>query len=82
MPKDDKNKYKVLDARNAFPSQKNEFRSFLKSMKEIFPELIELGKLKSEYSKKRFDSLVEEGFSEKQALEIVKIEKTPFDTGG
>ena len=48
-------------------------------MDDVFPEFIELGRLKSKYNKERFDSLKEEGFNEEEAIEIVKSEKTPFD---
>lgn len=80
MSNDNKNNFKVLDAKNIFSNPKNELQKYLRMMDDVFPEFMELGRLKSKYNKERYDSLKEEGFSEKEAIEIVKSEKTPFDT--
>lgn len=48
-------------------------------MLEMMPLILEMAKEKSKYNKARYQSLIDEGFTEQQALEIVKNEKTPFD---
>ncbi|MDU0461942.1 hypothetical protein [Staphylococcus ureilyticus] len=48
-------------------------------MRSQLPIVLEIAKLKSQYQKERLASLKREGFTDEQALEIIKVEKTPFD---
>lgn len=43
------------------------------------PIIIEIAKMKSAYQRERLTALRREGFTEEQALEIIKAERTPFD---
>lgn len=38
-----------------------------------------MARLKSEYQRERLTSLRQQGFTEEQAIEIIKVERTPFD---
>ena len=38
-----------------------------------------MARLKSEYQRERLTSLRQQGFTEEQALEIIKAECTPYD---
>lgn len=48
-------------------------------LKSMLPLILELAKLKSEYQRERLTSLRPQGFTEEQALEIIKAERTPYD---
>ncbi|MBF0770372.1 hypothetical protein [Staphylococcus warneri] len=48
-------------------------------LKSMLPLILELAKLKSEYQRERLTSLRQQGFTEEQALEIIKAERTPYD---
>lgn len=48
-------------------------------MKSMLPLILEVAKMKSEYQHERLTSLRQQGFTEEQALEIIKVERTPFD---
>ena len=43
------------------------------------PMFLKLAKDKSEYNRVRYEHLISQGFTEEQAVEIVKYDKTPFD---
>ena len=45
----------------------------------MLPIILEVAKMKSEYQHERLTSLRKQGFTEEQALEIIKVERTPFD---
>lgn len=76
MTNNKNNNFKVLDATNVLPSQKRDMQQGIKEFKELLPEMIELSKLKAYYSKERMNHLLDEGFTEYQALEIVKAGST------
>lgn len=57
----------------------NELKYNIMRFKKFRKTLSEVGTLKAEYQKRRFDALKDEGFTARQALEIVKVEKTPFE---
>lgn len=48
-------------------------------LKSMLPLILEVAKMKSEYQHERLTSLRQQGFTEEQALEIIKVERTPFD---
>lgn len=48
-------------------------------LKSVFPLMLEVARLKSEYQRERLTSLRQQGFTEEQALEIIKVERTPYD---
>ncbi|MBC3134722.1 hypothetical protein [Staphylococcus warneri] len=48
-------------------------------LKSMLPLILEPAKLKSEYQRERLTSLRQQGFTEEQALEIIKAERTPYD---
>lgn len=48
-------------------------------LKSMLPLILEVAKMKSEYQRERLTSLRQQGFTEEQALEIIKVERTPFD---
>lgn len=48
-------------------------------LKSMLPLILEVAKLKSEYQRERLTSLRQHGFTEEQALEIIKAERTPYD---
>lgn len=48
-------------------------------LKSILPLILEVARLKSEYQHERLTSLRQQGFTEEQALEIIKVERTPYD---
>ena len=48
-------------------------------MKSIVPLVLEVARLKSEYQRERLTTLRQQGFTEEQALEIIKVERTPYD---
>ena len=48
-------------------------------LKSTLPLILEVAKMKSEYQHERLISLRQQGFTEEQALEIIKVERTPFD---
>jgi len=48
-------------------------------LKSTFPLILEVARLKSEYQRERLTSLRQQGFTEEQALEIIKVERTPYD---
>ena len=48
-------------------------------LKSMLPLILEVAKMKSEYQHERLTSLRKQGFTEEQALEIIKVERTPFD---
>lgn len=51
----------------------------LYELKSMLPLILEIAKMKSEYQHERLTSLRQQGFTEEQALEIIKVERTPFD---
>lgn len=57
----------------------NELKYNIMRFKKYHETLSEVGVLKARYQKSRFDALKDEGFTAKQALDIVKVEKTPFE---
>ena len=57
----------------------NELKYDIMRFKKFRETLSEVGALKAEYQKSRFDALKDEGFTSRQALDIVKVEKTPFE---
>lgn len=59
--------------------KKREMKNAVSEMVNVMPHLLEVAKLKAEYKRKMYNEYIEQGFSEKQALEIVKAERTPFD---
>lgn len=48
-------------------------------MKSNLPLLLEIAKQKSQYQKERLVNLKREGFTDEQAIDIIKVEKTPFE---
>lgn len=48
-------------------------------LKSTLPLILEVARLKSEYQRERLTSLRQQGFTEEQALEIIKAECTPYD---
>jgi hypothetical protein len=48
-------------------------------LKSMLPLILEVAKMKSEYQHERLTSLRQQGFTEEQAIEIIKVERTPFD---
>lgn len=48
-------------------------------LKSMLPLILEVARLKSEYQCERLTNLRRQGFTEEQALEIIKVERTPFD---
>lgn len=48
-------------------------------LKSMLPLILEVAKMKSEYQHERLTSLRQQGFTEEQAIEIIKVEHTPFD---
>ncbi|MDG4944703.1 hypothetical protein OSX66_12660, partial [Staphylococcus agnetis] len=48
-------------------------------LKAQLPIIVEIAKMKSAYQRERHTTLRKEGFTEEQALEIIKAERTPFD---
>lgn len=48
-------------------------------LKSMLPLILEVAKMKSEYQHDRLTSLRQKGFTEEQAIEIIKVERTPFD---
>lgn len=63
----DKDKIKLLNTNN-----KNEMRAELEKMKRDLPEFIEYTSVLAKIRKASFDALVEQGFTEPQALELCK----------
>ncbi|TCO69522.1 hypothetical protein [Marinisporobacter balticus] len=59
--------------------QKLQMEMAIKEMVKMMPEQIQLCKLVAEQQKIYFDELVKQGFTENQALEIVKVHG--IDTG-
>lgn len=51
----------------------------LYEMRSQLPLLLEIAKQKSQYQKERLINLKREGFTDEQAIEIIKVEHTPFD---
>ena len=56
--------------------KKSEMRDALKMILENMDELLELDEVKSKIRKNYYDHLIKQGFSEQQALEIVKVDST------
>ena len=54
-------------------------KSQIYEVESTFPLILEVARLKSEYQRERLTSLRQQGFTEEQALEIIKVERTPFD---
>ena len=48
-------------------------------MKSNLPLLLEIAKQKSQYQKERLVNLKREGFTDEQAIDIIKVEKAPFE---
>lgn len=48
-------------------------------LKSMLPLILEVARLKSEYQHERLTSLRQQGFTEEQAIEIIKAERTPYD---
>ncbi|MDS3951548.1 hypothetical protein ACKI6Z_07295 [Staphylococcus epidermidis] len=48
-------------------------------LKSVFPLILEVARLKSEYQRERLTSLRQQGFTEEQAIDIIKVERTPYD---
>ena len=48
-------------------------------LKSMLPLILEVAKMKSEYQHERLTSLRQRDFTEEQAIEIIKVERTPFD---
>lgn len=48
-------------------------------LRNQLPLILEIAKLKSEYQKERMVAMKREGFTEEQAIEVIKVEQTPFD---
>ena len=48
-------------------------------LKSMLPLILEVARLKSEYQHERLTSLRQQGFTEEQAIEIIKVERTPYD---
>lgn len=59
--------------------KKRDMRNALSEIVNAMPFLLETAKLKAEYKREMYNEYVKQGFTEKQALEIVKAEMTPFD---
>ena len=59
--------------------EKPNIQNQIYELKSVFPLMLEVARLKSEYQRERLTSLRQQGFTEEQALEIIKVERTPFD---
>ena len=58
-----------------------EAKDFYESIDKLdyyFPSLLELLPKKAQYQREHYNQLVKSGFSEKDALEIIKAQPTPF----
>jgi len=59
-----------------------EVTDFYKAIENInyyYPTLLEMLAKKAEYQREHYNQLVKSGFSDKDALEIVKVQKVPWD---
>ena len=50
----------------------------LYEMKSQLPIIMEMARMKSEYQRERYTNLKRQGFTDEQAMEIIKLEETPF----
>jgi len=56
--------------------KKTDIQEALATINENLAELLELDIIKSELKKNYYDHLIKQGFTEQQALEIVKVDST------
>lgn len=67
------NKPKLVEADNvAQLDTRNKYEKSIAHMNEMLPYVIQEWDVKAVFLKKKYDRLIEEGFTEQQALEIVK----------
>lgn len=57
----------------------NDFYEAIGDLEYFFPTMIDLLSKKAKYQREHYNQLVKEGFGEKEALEIVKAQKTPWE---
>lgn len=71
---------KILDMTGGKKEDSNaKVKNTIYELKANLPLILEIAKMKSTYQRERMTTLRREGFTEEQALDIVKTENTPFD---
>lgn len=64
---------------NKKPDLKASIQNALYEMQANTPLILEIARQKSAYQKERMTALKREGFTHEEALEIIKVERTPYD---